>query len=75
MVVDLPHFIWVNISIVFDVFDDCIIAPRSFPKLVKHAQVLISLPVSFIMLDGTVKFNSFEGTLLPRSDNVPCDSI
>jgi hypothetical protein len=65
MMVNLPDPIWVNISVVFYILDDGIVAPRAFPQFVENSQIFIGLCISLIMLNGTIEAYGFECGLFP----------
>lgn len=65
MMVDLSDFVWINVGIVLNVFDDRVVAPGSFPKFVKYTQILVSLSISLVVFYGGVNPNGLEGALFP----------
>jgi hypothetical protein len=71
VMVDLSYFVWINVSVVFDISDKCVATPWAFPKLVENSEIFVSLSVSLIMLYWTLNSDRFEGTLFPWCDDIP----
>jgi len=65
MMVDLSHFVWINVSVIFDISDKCIRAPRALPELVQNSEIFVCLSVSLVMLYWGVDSDGFEGALFP----------
>ena len=71
LVIDRADLIGIKVRIVLSICDSGIFTPRSFPQFVKHSEILISLKVTLVVLNGCVDAYGFERRFLPTGYDVP----
>jgi hypothetical protein len=71
LVVDRADLVRVKVRIILSVCNGCLLTPRAFPQFVEHSEILISLQITLIMLDGGVDANGFKRRFLPTGYDVP----